>query len=127
MNREELKSLIDKCPKLLKATDSFDCGKGWLVFLDPLCRVIENHINSLPEAEQSNFYLAQCKEKFGGLRFYMNRSDDFIRGAIDLAEAMSVITCEKCSAPGSLRSGGWIRCLCDACHFIQTSRNLSHT
>lgn len=55
----------------------------------------------------------QVKEKFGGLRFYYNGGDDYIRGVVDMAEEMSYVTCEECGAPGKLRKGGWVRTLCD--------------
>jgi len=58
----------------------------------------------------------QVKEKLGGLRFYVNTSDGYIDGAIDMAEATSLVTCEVCGSPGTRRDGRWIRTLCDL-HF----------
>jgi hypothetical protein len=55
----------------------------------------------------------QVKEKFGTLRFYINGGDEAILHYIEMAEAMSAHTCEECGQPGKLRSGGWIRTLCD--------------
>jgi len=59
---------------------------------------------------------SQVKEKFGTLRFYYDGGDvgdGYFRGVEAMAEAMSSVTCEECGAPGQLRGGGWIRCLCD--------------
>lgn len=55
----------------------------------------------------------QIKEKFGTLRFYYHGGDDYIRGLEAMADSMSSVTCEECGKPGKLRSGGWIRTLCD--------------
>lgn len=55
----------------------------------------------------------QVKEKFGGLRFYTNGTDDVVRGMISMAETMSFRTCEVCGNPGKVRHGGWITTLCD--------------
>lgn len=57
---------------------------------------------------------AQVKEKFGGLRFYVDNADDYANGAIALAETLSYTICELCGNPGTL-SGNWLRCLCDTC------------
>lgn len=59
------------------------------------------------------FRATQIKEKFGTLRFYYNGGDEFIGGVISAAENISAHTCEICGNPGKLRSGGWMRTLCD--------------
>lgn len=55
----------------------------------------------------------QVKEKFGGLCFYFHGGDEYIRGVVDMAEAMSYVTCEVCGSVGKIRRGGWYRTLCD--------------
>lgn len=55
----------------------------------------------------------QVKEKFGGLRFYHVNGDEFVMGAIALAEKMSYTICEECGAASKTRGGGWVRTLCD--------------
>jgi hypothetical protein len=55
----------------------------------------------------------QCKEKFGGLRFYLNFCDDYASGVVDMAEAISTATCEICGKPGTRYKGGWISTLCN--------------
>lgn len=69
----------------------------------------------VPEAT-SQIVAHQVKEKFGTLRFYTSyTSDQFVRGVLYMAEAMSAVTCEDCGKPGSERDGSWIRTLCDEC------------
>ena len=55
----------------------------------------------------------QAKEKFGGLRFYL---ETYPEGAIEVIskyEKLSHSTCEKCGSSGMPRNTGWIRTLCD--------------
>jgi hypothetical protein len=59
---------------------------------------------------------AQIKEKFGGLRFYVDGGDEYVFGAIQLAETMSLVMCEQCGAPGKVgdHSGrGWYYTACE--------------
>lgn len=55
----------------------------------------------------------QIKEKFGVLRVYLDHADERIVALTDTAETLSKTTCEECGAPGQLRSGGWLKTLCD--------------
>lgn len=55
----------------------------------------------------------QVKEKFGGLRFYVNSATDKHWNFISFAESMSYRTCEQCGAVGKTYTDGWHRTLCD--------------
>lgn len=55
----------------------------------------------------------QVKEKFGTLRFYYYGGDDYVRGAVSTAEAMTYRICEACGNPGRARNNSWIRVVCD--------------
>jgi len=56
----------------------------------------------------------QIKEKFGNFRFYYQGGDDYIRGIVSMAEAMSALTCEECGHPGKKRNRKhWFLTLCD--------------
>lgn len=55
----------------------------------------------------------QVKEKFGGLRFYYNGGDEYVRGLVTMAEEMSYRICEVCSDKAAPTQGGWIRTLCE--------------
>jgi hypothetical protein len=54
----------------------------------------------------------QVKEKFGGLRFYIDAADDIVYAYIRFAESMSYRTCEECGKPGRSYTTGWVRTLC---------------
>ena len=93
----------------------FAVGAGWYPILEKLCANIQHHIdwkekqgNAVPQVT-----VAQIKEKFGGLRFYYDGGDDEISGMVRMAEAWADVACEECGAIGTLRSGGWIKTLCD--------------
>jgi len=55
----------------------------------------------------------QVKEKFGGLRFYVQAATDKHYDYISFAESMSYRTCEMCGAPGKTYTDGWHTTLCD--------------
>jgi hypothetical protein len=57
---------------------------------------------------------SQVKEKFGGLRFYVQAATDKHYNYISFAESMSYRTCEECGAPGKTYTDGWHTTLCDA-------------
>lgn len=63
----------------------------------------------------SQVVVAQVKEKFGSLRFYIDGGDDTIDNFITMAEFMSAITCEECGAPGEMSMAGWARVRCPTC------------
>jgi hypothetical protein len=56
---------------------------------------------------------SQVKEKFGGLRFYVQAATDKHYQYISFAESMSYRTCEECGAPGKTYTDGWHRTMCD--------------
>ena len=56
---------------------------------------------------------SQVKEKFGGLRFYVQGAIDEHYHYISFAESMSYHTCEVCGAPGKRWTDGWHKTLCD--------------
>ena len=60
---------------------------------------------------------AQVKEKFGGLRFYVDGGTPKHHAYISFAEVMSHRICEDCGATKdvSQTTGGWVRTLCRAC------------
>jgi len=55
----------------------------------------------------------QVKEKFGGLRFYVQAATDKHYSYISFAESMSYRTCESCGADGKTYTDGWHTTLCD--------------
>lgn len=67
----------------------------------------------------------QVKEKFGGLRFYVQAATDKHYNYISFAESMSYRTCEKCGAPGKTYTDGWHTTLCDV-HAAELERTAEY-
>jgi hypothetical protein len=58
--------------------------------------------------------LLQCKEKFGGLRFYIETYPEGGHDVISKYEKLSHETCEECGVEASpSKINGWIHTLCD--------------
>jgi len=85
----------------------FSVGNGWL-------GLVRMCIEELIDAGW-NKETCQVKEKFGGLRFYVNAASDEQFRIITKYEDLSYVTCEDCGKPGKERPGGWIRTLCNDC------------
>lgn len=97
----------------------FSCGDGWFDLIDKLTTDVEALISHLSEEERPT--AAQVKEKFGMLRFYLNGGEETpvpeaVRELVQIAENESGTICEFCGVPGTFRTGGWVKTLCDPCH-----------
>ena len=88
----------------------FPVGDGWR----PLVEKLVCDIAAIsPDVEVSD-----CKEKFGGLRFYIYGGSEDVWGLIEKAEEASYTICEECGAPSKCRSKakyGWIYNRCNKC------------
>lgn len=117
----------------------FECGDGWFTLINELCYQLNAHrqwceacINDYNNKKSWTFnwpeerlvkykhattiQVVQVKEKFGTLRFYIRGGNDFMDGAIDLAEELSAFICETCGAPGENKEiNGWWTTMCRAC------------
>ena len=145
MKQELDKLLCEKYPKMMVNRNKnmqetcmcwgFECGDGWYNILDQLMGNIQHHIDwkekqrkwaiewnkehpdelrAVPDVVPQ-VTLDQVKEKFGTLRFYYSGGDDYISGMVSLAESMTGVTCEECSAPAETHGPGWIRTICKLC------------
>lgn len=79
-----------------------------------LAEIVAGGFREVPESIPQ-VILDQVKEKFGTLRFYYSGGDDVIDGMVRMAESMSGVTCEECSAPAETHGPGWIRTICNPC------------
>ena len=94
-------------------------GPGWL----DICWRLHAELMAI----DPDYTLVQCKEKFAGLRYYIDSTYEWdtpeweaMNEAITVAEKESYQTCEDCGHPGELRSKDryWLRTLCDQCDGI---------
>lgn len=83
----------------------FEINSGWY-------GLVKNLIEEIT-LKGWNKEVCQVKEKFAGLRFYINGASDEIHDIIEKYENISYHICEECGEDGKVRDGGWIRTLCD--------------
>lgn len=74
--------------------------------------IVDKLIDDLFEAGWDG-ELAQVKEKFGSLRFYINHGNDEIFRLIDEAEAATEAVCIVCGEPATTTSAGWYTHRCE--------------
>jgi hypothetical protein len=128
MRQELQQKLYDKYPKIFRQKDldmkstcmcwGIEVGDGWYQLIDSLCSTIQNQCDNSGVQTEA----LQVKEKFGTLRFYITCWDDYIYGAIDMAEKMSSHICENCGAVGKIRGASWLVTLCDKCEEQKNDR-----
>lgn len=139
-DKSKYDNLVIRYPDLMKKSNEvgFGIGEGWYNIIDVLCGFISSDVNQaryelnyalehpeskyikpIPDLEarlaaalENLPTIVQVKEKFGGLRFYMDGGTDEHRIAVGFAEAMAARTCEVCGSPGERSDGGWIKTLC---------------
>lgn len=93
----------------------FACDDGWI----PLLEILFKGIAELDTEKAVRIF--QIKEKFGGLRFYIEfdtkvEYSKAIYNLINKAEEASYNICERCGAtPAKQTSKGWIKTLCSKC------------
>lgn len=116
------KKMEEQYPKMFaNPYGGFAIGPGWWPIVEELCSRIQSHIDFKNQQKEkfnrgngcTQLEIMQIKEKFGGLRFYYDGGDEVIDGMVNMAEAWADHSCEECGKPGSRRSGGWVRTLCD--------------
>lgn len=106
-----IEELIKTYPQMFPGPRyNVSCGDGWRGIVTKLCADLHRI---------APIRVVQIKEKFGGLRFYVDgvppEVKDQVFDLIREAEASSFETCEKCGKPGSMTDTGWIKTLCQEC------------
>ena len=82
-----------------------EIGQGWM----PLVTELLDKLKSI--GWDGN--ILQIKEKFGGLRFYIDTGSDRAFDLIDEYENKSFSICEICGDPGKLIGHGWLMTRCE--------------
>ena len=95
----------------------FDCGDGWYWLIDKLCSNLQwDTDKNNRDGKYPQVVAAQVKEKFGGLRFYVESASSEQHAVIGFAESLSYYVCESCGTTKNMgRTSGWIRCICEDC------------
>ena len=125
MSPELADKLIQQYPEQFKNLKYLECDDGWYEILSRLFYIVNSRLDYKKRVDEPLGYFgwSQIKEKFGGLRAYANGADEYIRGAIEMAESMSYITCEVTGEKGKVRYKkfdedgqpipAWVKTLCD--------------
>jgi len=122
MNEDKDEQLFRKYPDLFRHRHDhahsmmgagFCCGDGWFDLIDKLLFSIQSY----PYPKDSPVEVVQVKEKFGGLRFYIEGGDNQVHKLIALAEGESFRICEECGCRDDVITGGkfWAKTLCKTC------------
>ena len=98
----------------------YECGDGWIPLIEEAKTIIAKYNQKLKEedldAEPLEFI--QIKEKWGGLRIYLNYYVQEIADQIHELESKSLNICEHCGTNKNVKrdwTHGWIMTLCDKC------------
>ena len=121
MHKDLIAISVRKFPKLLEADRTgppqnpfhqfgIEIGNGWF-------RIFYQMLSDLDELRKSGEYIAlrQVKEKWGGLRVYIDGPDE-ADDIVSKYSEMSYQICEICGQKGKPRNDGWIMTLCDTHH-----------
>jgi hypothetical protein len=108
----EIEEFRARYPQLFSdpRVDEIYCDPGWRDLLLSLCDTLQSHLSRHPDVVPVT--VGQIKSKFGELHFFYDGGDSYCRGAVDLAERLSLKTCERCGAPGSLVGRQRVSTLC---------------
>jgi len=151
MTEDKNNELTTKYPKLFTGWQKpdgdgyypfwFECGDGWYNLIKCLASNIQGYVDNkndsygykvqrgeAKEEDRPDYQVraVQVKEKFGGLRFYVNGGDDYIDGLIGMAEDISLMTCEGCGNPGKVGGNGWISTMCEPCRELDNKRKAEY-
>ena len=91
-----------------------ECDKGWESIYRPIMDWIEKYNEENPG---DVITITQIKEKFGGLKFYVDKYTEELSEMIHNAEAESYCVCETCGTRENvgITVGGWYRTICPDC------------
>ena len=106
-----------KCDPMLPMAFGFECGDGWYKIIDHCCRMIQYDID---HNKKEQVVAVQVKEKFGGLRFYVDGANEKAYDIIRFFESLSYRICEKCGKSDAKTESKehWIRTRCDKCKVL---------
>jgi len=90
----------------------FECDEGWYPMIYELLDKIQAFVDTHPDF--ADLEIMQIKEKYAGLRVYINYGPDEIYDLINEYENKSYSVCEICGKEGKERERGhWYKTLCE--------------
>ncbi len=130
MNKQLTEKIFQHCPLIYRSNRDgsntlvnrygFECGDGWFELISNFSNQAEAKVKEMKEEGVEEIKLPlvlQVKEKFGGLRIYMDDTYGMMNALIDSALKEAARTCELCGQSGIRRESktGWWMTLCDEC------------
>ena len=114
MNQSNTNKLLKNFPEMYRPDEYLGIGDGWYSILYNLSQEV---MDLCRERGVIPPKVLQVKEKFGGLRVYMEDVGiDDMEEITYKYEKESYNICERCGKPGSTKgSTGWIKTLCTEC------------
>jgi hypothetical protein len=94
MQKELEERILERWPTWFDVRDvrctlmpfGFQCANGWFPLIWRLCAELEPLVAEFEETTGNIFKVIQVKQKFSGLRFYVDNANDAIRGRIEVAQ-----------------------------------------
>jgi hypothetical protein len=122
--KQELQDqLFKKFPNLFinDRFDGFWIDDSWYDLIYNLSDSINNIISLMPQDKQLDYFVVQIKNKFGLLRYYLNKSTPEINELISLAENESYFICYGCSGKieEESKKDSWNVNHCNKCSIIK--------
>ena len=123
MTPELEQKIIKKFPKIFQMVESTpqeSCmhwglciGDGWYWIVDKLCKSLQYDTD---KNGYNQVVATQVKEKFGGLRFYVDEASEGQYEVIHFVESLTYDICETCGSTKDVgQTGGWIKTMCAEC------------
>lgn len=97
-------------------TELDDMPDGWYrAFGEQMCEEIREAL--IEDGDLDRYRVVQCKEKYGGLRWYDNgiKQGSRVHDIVRKYENISKYTCIVCGAPATRMTLGWVSPFCDDC------------
>jgi len=97
--------------------DYYECGDGWIPLIEDAKTIVSKYNLKHPDSENP-LKFTQIKEKWGGLRLYLNYHVPEIADQIHELEDKSFEICEHCGTNKNVKrewTHGWVMTLCDKC------------
>lgn len=100
----------------MEINNQYEVGNGWIPLIEEAKIIVSKYNLEHPDNEPIKFI--QIKEKWGGLRMYLNYYPKDMHEKMEEFEEKSWIICEHCGATENVTrdwTHGWVMTLCDEC------------
>lgn len=103
----------------------YECGNGWEPLILEVKELVDKYNSNLPNNKEPLEFI-QIKEKWGGLRIYLNYYPNNFADMLEGIEERSWSICEYCGTDKNVtkeRTHGWVMSLCPSCRKKELERH----